>query len=210
MESNKSGSEPVGPNTPTGSSPILKAKNFDDGGESNDRPPPMITQSDDDDSSDDKDENNDGKPPPIARRRSTQLLHPENAPISGQCPLFGVGLRSVRWGWPPLPREWGGGTTTFVLPWYRRPQVSSEALPVRARRSLWRRGPSRTLARHSLGGHYGKDSSFKTIKKLGRGYTHTHTHTRTHTLVPTVEGDIRTRTSPSPSRSRACTPTSAS
>ena len=73
MESNKSGSEPVGPNTPTGSSPILNTKNFDDGGESNDRPPPMITQSDDDDSSDDKDENNDGKPPPIARRRSTQL-----------------------------------------------------------------------------------------------------------------------------------------
>ena len=75
MESNKSGSEPVGPNTPTGSSPILNTKNFDDGGESNDRPPPMITQSDDDDSSDDEDENNDGKPPPIARRRPKQLSH---------------------------------------------------------------------------------------------------------------------------------------
>ena len=86
----------------------------------------------------------------------------------------GVTVREV--GPALLPRACGRRTDSFMLPWYSRPQVSSGALPVRARRSLWRRGPSRTLARHSLGGHYGKDSSFKTIKKLGRGYTHIYPH----------------------------------
>ena len=97
-------------------------------------------------------------------------------------PLWsGVTVREV--GVAPLPRECGRGTTPFVLPWYRRPQVSSEALPVRARRSLWRRGLLKTLARHSLRGHYGKDLSFKTMKKLGCGYTHTVSATLEHQMI---------------------------
>ena len=75
-------------------------------------------------------------------------------------PFGGSDATALQVGVAPSSSVWGGGTTPFEAPWYRRPQVFSEALPVATRRPLWRRGPSRALARHSLGWHYGKDLSF--------------------------------------------------